>query len=244
MATLFTNIKNDFIYYICYEGVMSQDWKKEFVFWITLKPRIDKYSNSVTFFRNNKHHNIGFPASIYLYANRKVKSMTYYYDGQKQNYGQAKHKIDTIVVVEYYESGVIERIEYSEDFNKEYPTLDECFDPNNTRHALMITYYKSGKVKNKTYNPSQDRKILIPRHIGFYEEGQLYFVTYNSNPKSWKYSHIKYYKSGAVKQLSRSVDKKFYCGDKKFYEDGNILSKIYHTKNDNISRIILSKWSN
>lgn len=197
---------------------VEQIWKKEFIHWITLKPIFRK--RSIEFIKNDKLHNVEFPAIIHLRKNGKFKSMSYYRDDKI-------YSENGIVNIRYHESGRVSHIEYYKGFRKIPPSLDDCFDRNSTKYTREINYYKNGKIKYKRYDSYPN--LIIPSYVGFYKNGKLRYVKYDDVPKSWKYAYITYYKSGNVKHLSRitkNTSTKPYV-NKSFYEDGTIQSKSY-----------------
>jgi len=200
-------------------------WKKEFVFWITLKPIIKENPWSIVFEKEGKPHNIGFPAVISKYTSGQICSISYCKNG-------AKYNDDRFACVKYYESGIIKDIRWTLNVDRGYPDLKECFDRNNVEHTFGIKYYKNGQVKKKIYSRKYKtiESEIFPHSVGFYKNGKLRFVNYvfdKNIPPSWKYTSIKYYKSGNIKVLSRdSADSTI---TKIFYEDGNLCSE-YHIR--------------
>lgn len=216
-------------------------WKKEFIHWITLKPETRQISDGYTivqFNKGDKLHNIDFPASLHI---TRYGFDYFYYEN-----GIPLQNTTRPIIIRRYQSGKIKNYEFSR--NIHHLNNEDCLNPYNTRGVRSVYFYENGNVSTKYYGDRHNilvatRMNPIPWLIEYHENGKIKVVYYNflkHEEVPWTYTSISFYRSGKIKSLEYRINNVSYnnmstgkCipSFRSYYENGNIKAEIYKYKN-------------
>jgi len=209
-------------------------WKKRLVYCVEYEPIIRKYGDGAEKIIFTSFE--GSQKIIKKYPNNKVSSIEHF--GSDGEY----YREDGPALLEYFESGKPEVVQFSKNIDRGQPTLEECLSPTNTKGASKIRYHISGTISRKEYRTTGS----MPNVVGFYGSGQISGIEYNflkreDVPSCWKYTKVTFYRSGAIMELAYIIDGKLctplssdyqfpFSSYRIYYENGYLKFKSYHNE--------------
>jgi hypothetical protein len=206
-----------------------KNWKKDFIYHITYEP--ERTNDSIEFKKNNKRHNIDFPAYA-IYAPGTVTGVSYmayyYFDHTCRPYDDGPNEIW------YYPDGKIKTKIYTHARLTESGRLTLY----NKNKVTYIGYHENGNKKTEMYyeNYPYYRRNLHnlkgPAVTRYYEDGtkraEFYFLDGQVHRKPHseysypKYNKYKYY----IRKPKEDINT---CGPAKIYYDrkGKVIKKMF-----------------